>query len=372
MKVWIDLSNSPHPLLFAPVVRQLEARGHDVVLTARDNAQTVELTRQRWPEAEVIGGESPPGRAGKASAILRRVAALRRWARSQSPDVAVSHNSYSQILAARLARIPIVTAMDFEHQPANHLAFRLADAVLIPEVMPRKAIERYGARDGKVHSYPGLKEELYLGDFEPDHQVLDRLGIERGDGTVVLVRTPPSRALYHRFENFLFPEVLETLGRQSSVRAVALTRHREQREAIAALGLDNVVVPETAVDSRSLTYVADLVIGAGGTMTREAALMGVPTLTMFAGEQPAVDGALETQGRLERLRDVAQIEHVERRARAPEPIERLRARSEQILEGFLDLIAATAKRTRKLSASLTVNRKGARRRAISRERGRSA
>jgi uncharacterized protein len=339
VRVWIDFSNSPHPLLFAPVARRLEERGHTVEVTARDNAQTVELARERWPDVSVIGGESPRGRVGKAAAVARRVAALRRWARRHRPDVAVSHNSYSQIVAARLARIPVVTAMDFEHQPANHLAFRLAGTILVPDVMPREAIARHGARNGKVRPYPGLKEELYLGDFEPDGEVLRRVQVERGEDTVVVVvRTPPSRALYHRFDNPLFPGVLEALGRQPGVRAVALARHPEQRAAIGALGIENVRVPESAVDSRSLTYAADLVIGAGGTMTREAALMGVPTLSAFAGQQPAVDRALETEGRLRRLESLDQVEHVEHRPQSPEPVERLRERSERILDTFVAAI----------------------------------
>lgn len=233
--------------------------------------------------------------------------------------------------------------MDFEHQPANHLAFRLAGTILVPDVMPREAIARHGARNGKVRPYPGLKEELYLGDFEPDGEVLRRVQVERSEDTVVVVvRTPPSRALYHRFDNPLFPGVLEALGRQPGVRAVALARHPEQRAAIGALGLENVSVPASAVDSRSLTYAADLVIGAGGTMTREAALMGVPTLSAFAGQQPAVDRALETAGRLRRLESLDQVECVEHRPQSPVPVERLRERSERILDTFVAAIEEAA------------------------------
>src|SRR3954453_1454265 len=121
MKVWLDFANSPHPLLFARVARLLESRGHEVIVTARDNAQTLELTLARWPEAETVGGPSPAGRAAKALAIGRRVAALRRFAQRERPDVALSHNSYAQIAAAASLRLPVVTGMDYEHQPANHL-----------------------------------------------------------------------------------------------------------------------------------------------------------------------------------------------------------------------------------------------------------
>jgi uncharacterized protein len=160
MKIWIDLSNSPHPLLFAPVARRLQTEGHKVLVTARDNAQTIELARERWPAVEVIGGASPRRRSSKVAAIGRRMADLRWWAGRVRPDVALSHNSYAQIVASRSLRIPAVTAMDFEHQPANHVAFRLATTVLVPEVLPLDVIRRQGAVTAKVVRYPGLKEEL--------------------------------------------------------------------------------------------------------------------------------------------------------------------------------------------------------------------
>jgi uncharacterized protein len=341
MKVWIDLSNSPHPLLFSPIARELEASGHEVAITARDNAQTVELARERWPDVDVIGGQSPAGRAAKAATLAARVGDLRRWARAQRPDVALSHNSYAQIVAARLAHTPVVTAMDFEHQPANHLAFRLARTVLVPQAIDRDVIRRQGASNSKLKVYPGLKEEVYLGDFRPDAEALAKLGIARnGDTVVVIARTPPGRAIYHRFDNPLFMQALETMGRRPDVRLVVLARHPEQRVAIEGLGLANCTVPKAAIDSRSLMYGADLVVGAGGTMTREAALMGVPTVTVFAGERSGVDRWLERQGSLRRLSDAAQLATVSRREAEPRSVEELRERGRVVAGSFLDALGA--------------------------------
>ncbi len=300
LKVWVDLANSPHPLLFAPVVRRLEELGHSVVITARDHAQTVDLARQTWPLFDVVGGPSPASRLGKARTLLGRISALRTWARDRRPDVALSHNSYAQIVAARTLRVPIVTAMDFEHQPANHLAFRLATLVLLPEALPGAIARRQGATKRKVWRYPGLKEAIYLGDFEPDPNVLSELGLARSDErALVVARTPPARALYHRFGNPLFIEALGVVARQPHVQLVVLARHPEQVSELAELKLPNCTIPSSAIDSRSLLYEADLVIGAGGTMTREAALMGVPTFTVFAGRAPAVDRWLEDRGTAE-------------------------------------------------------------------------
>jgi len=336
MRVWIDLSNSPHPLLFAPIARRLEQLGHEVGVTARDNAQTVELTLERWPNAMIIGGQSPKSRAHKAQAMVHRIRTLGRWARAFRADVALSHNSYGQIVAARALGLPVVTAMDYEGQPANHLAFRLAQVILVPEALRGSAIRKQGASDRRTHFYPGFKEEIYLGDFEPSLGVLASLGIELGDHPLVVARTPPTRAAYHQFGNPLFSHVIQELGKDASARVVVLLRHPEQRLAIQALDLPNLVLPNRAIDSRSLMYHADLVVGAGGTMTREAALMGVPTYSVFAGQQPAVDRELEREGRLRRLQCSNELVPVRHRAAAPRPVTELRARATSLVDTFVE------------------------------------
>jgi uncharacterized protein len=347
LRVWVDLANSPHPLLFAPVIRRLEEKGHEVLVTVRDNAQTVELALARWPASMVVGKESPANPVAKTATLMRRVFALARWARARRPHVAVSHNSYAQIVAARMLGIPVLTAADFEHQPANHLAFRLAKCILMPEALQRTNVGRQGATREKVVFYPGLKEELYIGDFQPDAEILGKLDIDRsGNDPVVVTRTPPTRAIYHRFPNPLFNEILLRLDREPNVRLVVLARHAEQREAIAALDLRNAVIPAAAVDSRSLMYSADLVVGAGGTMTREAALLGVPSLSVFEGSQPAVDRLLEDRGLLRVVHNVADVGIPARRTAEPSPVCNLRQRGAELSEIFVSTIEATARAPR--------------------------
>ena len=343
MRIWIDLSNSPHPLLFRPVARRLERRGHTVLVTARDNAQTAELARERWPAVAIVGGPSPKGRRAKAAAMARRVAELVRWARAAEPDVALSHNSYGQIVAAAGLGIPAVTAMDYEHQPANHLAFRLARTVLLPAALASAGVRRQGATVAKTRFYEGLKEELYLADFEPDRGVLGRLGVVRGRDTALVVARPaPDLAAYHAFDNPLFLHCVRRVLRDPRTTVVMLPRHEAQRRALEALGLPRCVVADRAVDSRSLMGEADLMLGAGGTMTREAALMGVPTLSLFAGRRAAVDDWLERRGLLRTVRSVDDLPAPRPRA-AGDRSAVLRARGERLVERFCDVATAGAR-----------------------------
>jgi uncharacterized protein len=356
MKVWIDCSNSPHPLLFAPVARRLEAEGHEVLVTARDNAQTIELAIERWPAVDVIGGASPRARASKVATLGERILDLRRWAARARPDVALSHNSYAQIVAARSLRIPAVTAMDFEHQPANHVAFRLATTVLVPEVLPLNVIRQQGAGPAKVVRYPGLKEELYIGDFQPDRAILAKVGVDPRPRIVAVARTPPTRAVYHSSANPLFEPALRTVCSQEGVVCVVLTRHPEQIAAIERLALRDCIVPGTAIDSRSLVYAADVMIAAGGTMTREAAIMGIPTWTMFAGKTPAVDVWLERQGALGRLVAPEQLAGLSPRRTDPRTPQELCARGRALEEVFVQETLAAGEG--RISQPAVVSRQG--------------
>jgi uncharacterized protein len=336
MRIWIDLSNSPHPLLFAPVARRLERLGHEVLVTARDNAQTVDLALERWHHVEVIGGPSPRGRISKARQLLGRSWRLAAWARAERPDAALSHNSYAQIVAARALGIRTVTAMDYEHQPANQLAFRLADSVLLPAALASARPGRMGATARKRRFYDGLKEEVYLGDFRPDPEILSAVGVHRGPETVVVTaRTPPSGSLYHRSDNPLFAESLGAVCQQRDARCVVLPRRPEQRRELIALRLPNLVLPERTVDARSLMHASDLVIGAGGTMTREGALLGVPTVSVFSGRAPAADRWLEQRGELRRIERVRELPPVCRRKAEPRDPGALRARGERLTGQFV-------------------------------------
>jgi uncharacterized protein len=295
MRVWIDLANAPHVRFFDPIAEALRERGHEVLVTVRDHRETAILARERWPDAWVDGGSSPDGRVGKGVALTRRIAGLTRWARDARPDVALSHNSYAQIVAARLARMPAVTSMDYEHQPANHLAFRLAHRVVVPESFPDAALRRFGARSKRVRRYPGVKEELYL-TCAPTP--LDRvtLGVPP-NAPFVALRLPPEGALYHRGGNDLLEVVVQTLRAQDAFLAV-LGRTETQREEWRRRGDVGVEVLDPPVDTPALLAACDLFVGAGGTMTREAAVSGTPVCSIFAGASAAVDRWLAQNGRL--------------------------------------------------------------------------
>jgi predicted glycosyltransferase len=329
VRVWVDFTNSPHVLVLRPVIERLRAQGHDVSVTARDFAQTLALCDRFGIEYTAIGRHRGARLVDKARGLAARSAQLTRWARRHGPfALAIGHGSNDITVAAALLRVPCSTTFDYEWATVQHnVNCRLAQAVVIPEAIPPERMNRYGAR-GKLAQYPGLKEEYYLSDFEPDGAVLAALGLDPAE-PIAVVRTPPAVSLYHRFENDLFGQVLDRLR---GAQTVVLPRTDEQRAELARAG--GFIVPETAIDAQSLIAYADLVVSAGGTMNREAVALGTPVFTVFEGRLGAVDEGLIAEGRLARLEDPEQVQLVKRaRPAGPDRVaERIRRDPELLVE----------------------------------------
>jgi hypothetical protein len=308
MRIWIDFTASAHPLVFRPLVERLRAQGHDVEITARDYAQTLQLIESHGMTATVIGHHGGRSSLGKATQMRARLKALRSWARDRKFDLALAHGSHELTMTARRLGVPSSTTFDYEWAWLQHqLGCRAATRVVVPESIPPERLARYGATPPKLQQYPGLKEEYYLADFEPDPSVLREWEVDP-DRILVVLRPPPDVSLYHRHSNPLFPQTLEHVGTRDDVHAFVIPRTDEQREYVRSLALPSVIVPEGAVDAQSLIAFADLVVSAGGTMNREAAALGVPVYTTYGGRLGGVDEQLIREDRLRPLTDPRALE----------------------------------------------------------------
>ncbi|MGA9762609.1 MAG: DUF354 domain-containing protein [Gaiellaceae bacterium] len=313
MRVWIDMTAPAHVLVFRPLIELLREQGAEIELTARDYAQTLQLLELHGMEAEVVGHHGGRSRLGKARSLTSRLRNLRRWAKGREFDIALAHGSHELTISARRLGIPSSTTFDYEWATLqHHLGCRAATRVVVPESIPPERLERYGVRPPKLRRYPGLKEEYYLSDFEPDRSIIAALGIDEAR-VLVVVRTPPDVSLYHRASNPLFPRVLDHLGRLPEVQAVVIPRTEEQRDFVQNLKLPSLIVPPGAVDAQSLIALSDLVVSAGGTMNREAAALGVPVYTTFGGRLGGVDEWLMREGRLVPLTDPRALDLSKRR-----------------------------------------------------------
>jgi len=311
MKVWFDCTAAAHPLVLKPLIDRFQAEGAEVLVTAREYGQTVGILERLEIPHTVVGAHGGGSWLGKARALAGRSARLVRPVWRFRPDLAVAHGSVDLALVSAACFIPSAQLQDYEFAGLQRqLAFRIAKRVLVPDSIPVERMAKVGAKGEKLVRYPGLKEDYYLAGFEPDPAVLDELGLDR-ERVLVVMRPPPETSEYHA-DNPLYERVIERLAAAPGVTAVVIPRTEAQGERVRALGSENLIVPDRAIDAQSLIALSDLVVSAGGTMNREAVALGTPVYTTFAGRMGGVDEALIAQGRLTVLEDADDLELVKR------------------------------------------------------------
>ncbi len=311
MLIWVDCTAAAHPLVLRPLIERLQGRGHEVFVTAREYGQTVGILDRLGIPYTAVGAHGGASTLGKGLALAGRSARLARIVWNRRPDLAIAHGSVDLPLVCTAFRIPSAQMQDYEFAGwQRQIAFRVARRVLMPDSIPLDRLRKIGAKESKLVRYPGLKEEYYLADFEPDAAVLDELGLDR-EKVLVVVRPPPETSEYHA-RNDVYGDAIRHLAERGDLQAVVIPRTERQEEEVRAMGAANLIVPARAIDAQSLIAYADLVVSAGGTMNREAVALGTPVFTTFAGRMGGVDEALIAEGRLQVLKDATDLPLVKR------------------------------------------------------------
>ena len=314
--IWVDLDNAPHVPFFKPLILGLQDRGHRVLVTIRDYGYTRDLMDETGIPYDLIGSHAGKHIVRKVTRTLWRVGCLQRWARGKGIDVGVSHGSRALVLACAAMRKPCVTMYDYEFVSTS-VFNRLSSKVLLPDILPPDLLATMGVAKGRLAQYPGLKEEVYLGDFKPDPLILIPLGVTSRD-VLAVIRPPATAAHYH---NPLSEEITRALydrvSESENIVGVIAPRTAAQAAAIEPLLKDpkKFRVLKKPVNGLNLIAHADLVVGGGGTMNREAAMLGVPVYSVFTGKVGTIDRKLSEQGKLTLVRtldDVGLVKFVKR------------------------------------------------------------
>jgi len=310
MKLWIDFDNSPHVHFFAPLIRALERNGMQVVVTIRSFGQTEELALSYGIPYTVIGEHRTPTFVGaRVMATLRRALKLALFARDCRPDLAVSHGSRALALAAWILRVPSMTIYDYEFVSSGFFS-KVSERVVVPESIPADRLQTQGVDLKKVVRYPGFKEEAYVYDLSISPDILRELDLDPAR-LIVTVRPPATWAHYHNPKSeVLFRALIERLLRETEAQVLVLPRMKAQAEQLRSVyGMNEPPfhVLDRAVDALSLMSYSDAVFSGGGTMIREAALLGANAYSIFAGTTGAADETLEKAGLLQILREPEQV-----------------------------------------------------------------
>jgi predicted glycosyltransferase len=307
MKVWFDADNAPHVLVIKPIAEELSRQGHEVFVTARNRASTCDLLDMYGLAYTTVGGRYPRGIFGKIAGTLGRAMKLAAVCRKEHSDVSFGHGSRALPLASWLIGVPSVTMYDYEW--VNPAIFnRFCRKILLPEVIDDERCHEAGIRLDKVIRFPGFKENLYLDGIEPDPSIGEELGL-KPDNMHVLIRPPATTAHYHNPEaEVILAALLGRLLSRKDVQIVWIPRDPDPYSFANKKHHAEVIIPEKTFPGPQLILSCDLVIGGGGTMTREAAILGVPAISFFRGRAGSVDTSLKDMSRLLIIRDTRELD----------------------------------------------------------------
>lgn len=295
--VWIDLDNSPHVLIFRPIIGELQARGVNVSITARDFAQTIQLLELYGISFKKIGRHGGKNKIYKILNLLHRAFQLYQYARKKTFDLALSHGSRTQLIAAKFLSIQSILMLDYEY--TEHWIFNnFSTYLLIPKHIPDLRLKQVNFNLAKIIRYNGFKEEIYLPDFKADRDFRLRLNIDK-DKILIVIRPPGMVGNYHdSLSEKLFLLLLDKILLEKNAYPLVVSRTKEDRQLIYNKYNNKVKFLEKTVDGIQLIWNSDIFISGGGTMNRESALLGIPTYSIFTGRKPFLDLYLENLGKL--------------------------------------------------------------------------
>lgn len=297
-RIWIDLDNTPHIPFFKPIIKELETRGYECVLTARDAYQVLDLANRYGMKYKKIGHHYGKNKLLKVLGTLIRSTEMLPFIIKSRPTVAVSHGSRTQLVASKLLGIPSLVLIDYEY--AQGLVAINPNYIMVPDVIPTTSFKM--AQD-RISHYPGIKEDVYVVSYSPNPSIVNELKIDEHK-IVITMRPPATEAHYFcQASEELFEASMKFILQKEDTQIIVLPRNKNQEEFVrntwaSAVKSGKIIIPDHAVNGLDLMWYSDLVISGGGTMNREAAALNVPVYSIFRGTIGAVDQYLSQQERL--------------------------------------------------------------------------
>lgn len=290
MKIWIDLTNSPHINFFKPFIEKWGNEGHEILITARDLANTLDLINQNSWEYLEVGGHAGKNKVKKLMYFPKRVFELIKVLRKEKPNIGISHSSFYSPIVCKLLNFPSIYLNDNEHAKGNYIAFKFATLNLLPEFLSKKAIDKGWTKKYNIEFYPGIKEGVYLSQRNIDSKKAET-------SNKVFIRLEPWTAEYYKGKSEFMDDLIKKLIKKYEINI--LPRSKEQAEYFKKLNFTNLLVHGKPLELKEIIEDSKLFIGAGGSMTRELAFAGIPTYSVYQGDLLEVDKFLIQEGILE-------------------------------------------------------------------------
>ena len=352
MKIWFDILTPKQLLFFGPVIDNLRKEGHAVLATSRRYREVEQLASLRGFELHFAGARGGKDPLGQFRLSLERMGQLLPTVADFSPDVSVSVASADCARISFGLRVRHVAVNDSPHSlVAGKLSLPLSHHIVTPWIIPYSAWSVYGLSRGQVTRYRALDPAAWLkrrpGLASPAKEA------EKGRKATILVRLEESYAPYLAGSDESWAgKVLERLAHDfEGHRLVALCRYEDQLESVRKRFGSSYYVPEGVVDGAEMIEASDVFVGMGGTMTTEAALIGVPSVSAFQGPELYTERYLTSKKLLLKARSLGELSKGVRRSLDPVYAKGYHRRARALLDWMEDPVAKVVGYLNTLGAS---------------------
>ncbi|MFX1511572.1 MAG: DUF354 domain-containing protein [Promethearchaeota archaeon] len=298
--IWIDILTPKQAWLLGTLARQLRKENIEVVISARDHGETCRILEIQELQFSVVGKHGGAGLEGKLRATTSRILNLLDFLKEIKDSIScfVSHSSPSGVRTAFGLGIPVISSLDAPHAEAvARLTLPLSDYVLTPKAFSLERYIKIGARSESIVQYDGIDEIAWISQLKPNQNLLKELNFSESD-MIVLFRPAETHATYLKgITTQLIRELPVIQAIQTNfpeIKIVGFPRYPEQKKLMEEI--KGIIIPQTPIDAPSLMTKAALVISGGGTMIRESALLGIPSLSMFPSYLIEVEQFLISKG----------------------------------------------------------------------------
>lgn len=331
MKIWIDITNTPHVNVLIPIIRHLE-KDHELIFTARDFSETIPLLKKNGIEPIVYGSYKGKSRIKKFAGLLQRMWLLLFGLPKFDLAFSLGGNYTSAIAFLRGKKSIVFSDNDISFK---FFSFALGSHFIFPYYFKYQRIQKkYHLKDSQIHTFNGFKEDIYLADYTPDPHFLDLLPFK----DFITIRPENLKASYVPADSTtIVPELFETF---KDYNILFLPRYEEEKKYAA--GYDNIWYPDGPLPGLDVCYYTKAMLTGAGTFAREAALLGVPAVSFFPSPVfLSVDEAMQELGIEFKSRNPEEIrKYVETAARGTASLDRCKAVLGEVL-AIIDSIIAS-------------------------------
>ena len=274
MKIWFDILTPKQYLFFGYFIQKLRKQ-HKIVSTSRKYQQVNGIRKFGSINPIIVGKHGGKNNINKLLASLDRTKLLTNKIEKLNPDLLISFCSPEASRVAFGLGIPHIAFSDSPHAEAvMRLSLPYAAKLLTPWIIPKSDFEGFGINRKNIISYKAIDAGIIIKNYQKNKQ--KKINAKK----IIVIRPEESEAAYITKKSKTVKIIKKIVDKFPEEQKIVLSRYKEQTENLRKIFGSDICLFSKPVNGKELLNNTDCFIGSGGTMTAEAGLLGIPTISL--------------------------------------------------------------------------------------------